>query len=89
MLSPKKCRELLGKEYEHLSDEELADLITQLAQVADIFIDLATGRGSETCGEAPTPLASPPPRKGRKKKMKRGKKRLDYSKGIYCGKKVP
>ena len=82
MLSPKKCRELLGKEYKHLSDEDLNKLITQLYQLADIAIDLSTGDDNERAGESPTSASRKRRREPLRQKMKR---KVDYIKKARGG----
>ena len=39
MLSIKTCREILGKEYDDLSDEEIIEIRDFLSMMADIAID--------------------------------------------------
>lgn len=58
MLSIKKFRGLLGKEYDSLSDDELQDLMGQLAQMADIYIDLSTNEDGEDVTESVSPCAT-------------------------------
>lgn len=41
IMSVKEARKLLGKEHENLSDEEVADLIEQLHELAKLSLDMA------------------------------------------------
>jgi len=41
IMSVKEARKLLGKEHENLSDEEVADLIEQLHELARLSLDMA------------------------------------------------
>lgn len=41
IMSVKEARKLLGKEHENLSDEEVADLIEQLHEIARLSLDMA------------------------------------------------
>ena len=56
IMSVKEARKLLGKEHENLSDEEVADLIEQLHELAKLSLDMAREqRLKKTLGKsAPT-----------------------------------
>ena len=40
-MSVKEARKLLGKEYENLSDEKIAELVEQLHELAKLSLDMA------------------------------------------------
>lgn len=41
IMSVKEARKLLGKEHENLSDDEVAELIEQLHELAKLSLDMA------------------------------------------------
>ncbi len=41
IISVKEARKLLGKEYENLSDEKIAELVEQLHELAKLSLDMA------------------------------------------------
>ena len=41
IMSVKEARKLLGKEYENLSDEKIAELVEQLHELAKLSLDMA------------------------------------------------
>lgn len=44
IISVKEARKLLGKEYENLTDDEVADTINQLHRLAKLSLDVARER---------------------------------------------
>lgn len=44
IISVKEARKLLGKEYENLTDEKVADLVEQLHGLANVSLDMARER---------------------------------------------
>lgn len=56
IMTVKEARKLLGKEYENLSDDEVAELIEQVHELAKLSLDMAREhRLRKTLGEtAPT-----------------------------------
>ena len=41
IISVKEARKLLGKDYEKLTDDKIAELIEQLHELAKLFLDMA------------------------------------------------
>lgn len=41
IMSVKEARKLLGKEYENLSDEKIAELVEQLHELAKLSLDMS------------------------------------------------
>jgi len=56
IISVKEARKLLGKEYEKLTDDEIAELVEQLHELAKLSLDMAREqRLKKTLGKsAPT-----------------------------------
>ena len=44
IISVKEARKLLGKEYENLTDEKVAELVEQLHELAKVSLDMARER---------------------------------------------
>lgn len=49
IISVKEARKLLGKDYENLTDEKIAELIDQLHELAKLSLDMAREQRLKKC----------------------------------------
>lgn len=52
IMSVKEARKLLGKKYENLSEDEVADLIEQVHELAKLSLDAREQRLKKTLGKS-------------------------------------